>query len=123
MSCTSDAHARLVTDAAAFFERLTDEAGPVGVIALVAGLDGETVDLCICADDDAVEERSLLLLDLYAGDAAAVVFATSRTGPSTPTASERSRFARLREHGERVGLPVADWLVYADTPMCSLARE
>jgi hypothetical protein len=112
--------ARVVTDAAAMFERLAEQVGPFGVIALVAGLDGETVDLCVCADDDAVEERSMLLLDCYAGDALAVVFATSRSGPSEPSVAERNRCSRLVAHGARVGLPVLDWFIYGDGPTYSL---
>jgi hypothetical protein len=121
MSRASWSPTGLAAEAAKVFERLTEDVGPFGVIALVAGADGETVDLCICSDDDAVEERSLLLLDLYAGDAAAVVFATSRAGTTQPTARDCNRFRRLREHGERVGLPVVDWLVFGDAPAVSLA--
>jgi hypothetical protein len=88
--------------------------GPSGVVAFVVRHDDETIDCCICADDDAVEERSHLLLDLYAGDATAVLFATVRPGAPDVRPGERARFRRLRTHGRRVGLPVFDWFVVGD---------
>ena len=99
---------------ALLFELLALEVGPVGVVALVIGHDGATIDLCICTDDDAVEERSRLLLDLYAGDARSVLFATVRVGPPVARYGEAARFRRLQEHGHRVGLPVLDWFVVGD---------
>jgi hypothetical protein len=96
------------------FDLLALEVGPVGVVALVVGADGETIDLCLTDDDDACEERARLLLDVYAGDAYAVVFATVRTGPIVVLAGERARYERLRRHGEHVGLPVLDWFVISD---------
>jgi hypothetical protein len=104
----------LVTDAMSVFTNLADDVGPIGVIALVVGADGETIDLCICDDDDAVEERSRLLLELYAGDAIAVVFGTIRVGSSAASAAERARYERLREHGDAVGLPVLEWCFIGD---------
>jgi hypothetical protein len=104
----------IVADAVHVFSNLAGDVGPIGVIALVVGADGETLDLCICDDDDAVEERSRLLLELYAGDAIAVVFATIRTGPSVPTPAEVSRYERLREHADAVGLPLLDWCFLGD---------
>ncbi|MCU1426227.1 MAG: hypothetical protein JWL83_227 [Actinomycetia bacterium] len=121
MSCAPQSRARIAADAAAVFERLAEEVGPFGVIALVVGTDGDTIDLCISADDDAVEERSMLLLDLYAGDALAVVFATARAGLAIATPYERARYRRLRAHGDVVDLPVLDWLICTDGPTCSLA--
>jgi hypothetical protein len=102
---------RVVADAATVFRLLAADVGPVGVVALVIGADHETIDLCICDDDDAVEERARLLLELYAGDAIAVVFATIRAGDGsfTPSPAEALRAARLRDHGNAVGLPVLDW--------------
>jgi hypothetical protein len=102
------------------FDVLRREVGPLGVVAVVVGADGETLDLCICNDDDAVEERSRLLLDLYADDARAVVFATVRAGPPVVRADERARFERLRAHGESVGLPVLDWFIVGDGASQSL---
>ena len=97
------------------------EIGPVGVVALVLDCDGETIDLCISNDDDAVEERSLLLLDLYADDAFAVLFASVRPGPPCVRKGERARYLRVSEHGHRVGLPVLDWLIVGDDDdLCSL---
>src|SRR5689334_20703088 len=75
----------IVVDAMHVFGCLAADVGPIGVIALVVGSDGESIDLCISDDDDAVEERSRLLLELYAGDAIAVVFASIRNGPSAPS--------------------------------------
>jgi len=109
------------TDVAAVLRRLAEQVGPIGVVALVFGADGETIDLCITDDDDALEERCRLMLELYAGDADAVVFATMRTGDVTPAPGERSRFARLRDHGAVVGLPVLDWLVVSDDVIASMA--
>jgi hypothetical protein len=115
VSCTvSYSTDPIVTDALHVFGRLAEDVGPIGVIALVVDADGETIDLCICDDDDAVEERSRLLLELYAGDATAVVFATIRTGPTAPTAAEVSRYERLREHADAVGLPLLDWCFLGD---------
>jgi hypothetical protein len=104
----------VVAQAMTVFGCLAADVGPVGVVALVADADGETIDLCICADDDAVEERARLLLELYAGDAIAAVFATIRTGPTAPSAAELARFERLREHGEAVGLPLLEWCFLGD---------
>ena len=104
----------IVADAMHVFGALADDLGPVGVIALVVGADGETIDLCICDDDDAVEERARLLLELYAGDAIAVVFASIQPGPSVPTPVALARYERLREHGEAVGLPVLEWCFIGD---------
>jgi hypothetical protein len=99
---------------ARLLDLLAFDVGPSGVVAFVVGHDDETIDCCICADDEAVEERSRLLLDLYAGDATAVLFATVRPGPPDARPGERARFRRLRAHGRRVGLPVFDWFVVGD---------
>ena len=107
MSGMSRALARLL-------DLLAFDIGPSGVVAFVVGHDDETIDCCICADDDAVEERSRRLLDLYAADATAVVFATVRPGVPDVRPGERARFRRLRAHGRRVGLPVFDWFVVGD---------
>jgi hypothetical protein len=104
----------IVADAMHVFGVLADDVGPVGIIALVIGSDGETIDLCICDDDDAVEERSRLLLELYAGDAIAVVFASIRPGPSSPGRAELARYERLRAHGDVVGLPLLEWCFIGD---------
>jgi hypothetical protein len=104
----------LAPEHALLLELLAVEVGPVGVVALVIGHDGATIDLCISTDDDAVEERSRLLLDLYAGDARSVLFATVRVGAPVPRYGEAARHRRLHEHGRRVGLPVLDWFVVGD---------
>jgi hypothetical protein len=93
------------------------------VVAVVLDADGEIFELCRCADDDVVEERSRSLLETYAGIAAAVLFASVRAGPSTAAPGERARFRRLREHGTAVGVPVLDWLVVGDGAPYSLARD
>ena len=89
MSGMSRALARLL-------DLLAFDIGPSGVVAFVVGHDDETIDCCICADDDAVEERSHLLLDLYAGDATAVLFATVRPGAPDVRHGERARLKRQR---------------------------
>jgi hypothetical protein len=107
-------------DLSRLFQLFVAELGPVGVVALVLGLGGETLDVCICADDDAVEERSMLLLDLHAGDALGAVFGTVRAGPAIARPSDWARFDRLRRHGRRVGLPLLDWFVVGDGECRSL---
>jgi hypothetical protein len=101
-------------DAAEVIRRVACELGPVGVVALVIGMDGEAVDVCICADDELVEERSRLLLELYADEARAVVFATLRTGPPLATVAERARHRRLRNDGAELDVPVLDWLIVTE---------
>jgi hypothetical protein len=107
MSAMSRVMARLL-------DLLAFEIGPSGVVAFVVGGDDETIDCCICADDEAVEARSRLLLDVYAGDAQGVLFATVRPGPPDVRPGERARFRRLHAHGRHVGLPVFDWFVVGD---------
>jgi hypothetical protein len=99
---------------ARLLDLLAFDIGPSGVVAFVVGHDDETIDCCICADDDAVEERSRLLLDVYAGDAQGVLFATVRPGPPGVRPGERARYRRLHAHGRQVGLPVFDWFVVGD---------
>jgi hypothetical protein len=98
---------------------------PGRVAALVLDLEWRPLDLCLCDDDADVEDRSRLLLDLYAGDTAGVVFASARRarrGAPEPTAAEVARFERLARHGDECGSPVVDWFVLAGELALSVAE-
>jgi hypothetical protein len=106
--------AHLARELARRLEQLAIDLGPALVAGVVHGRSGETIDLCICDDDHAVEERSRLLLDVYAGEARSVMFVSLRAGPAVVRDGERARARRIHAHGLQVGLPVHDWFIVGD---------
>lgn len=98
---------------------------PGRVAALVLDLAWRPLDLCLCDDDPDVEDRTRILLDLYAGDTAGVVLAHARpqaAGGVAVTPAEARRFARLLAHGDACGAPVLDWFVLVGGCAYSLAE-
>jgi len=118
-------HVLAPADALAVFAAAPTLVTPGRVAALVLAPDWRPLDLCLCDDDAEVEDRTRVLLDLYAGDTAGIVLAHTRpaaAGGVAVTPAEERRFGRLVEHGDACGAPVIDWFVLVGTLAYSLSE-
>jgi hypothetical protein len=107
-------------DALTVIVAVRDLLGDGVVAALVLDPRFHPTELALTDDDDEMEERTRLLLDLSAGDTGGVVLASWLEGVQ-PTLRDARRFERLRAHGEVCGTPLLDWFLLGERAAVSIA--
>jgi hypothetical protein len=94
--------------------------GTVGALLLDPGF--RPSELALADDDDELEDRTRVLLDLCAGATAGIVLASRARGAEPlPVARDVVRFTRLRAHGEACGATLLDWFLLGEHQALSFA--